>query len=43
MYEKSLALFSFTDENIRTYSEDRIGKIKGIRNRISEIAQNKNV
>jgi hypothetical protein len=43
MYEKSLALFSFTDENIRTYSEDRIEKIEKIRNRISEIMQHKNV
>jgi hypothetical protein len=42
MYEKSLALFSFADENIRTYSEDRIEKIEKIRNRISEIMQNKN-
>ena len=42
MYEKSLALFSFADENIRTYSEDRIEKIEKIRNRISEIMQHKN-
>jgi hypothetical protein len=37
MYEKSLTLFYFTDENIRTYSEERIEKIEQIRNRISEI------
>jgi hypothetical protein len=37
MYEKSLTLFSFTDENIRTYSEERIEKTEQIRNRISEI------
>ena len=43
MYEKSLALFSFADENIRTYSEDRIEKIEKIRNRISEIMQHNNV
>ena len=43
MYEKSLALFSFADENIRTYSEDRIEKIEKVRNRISEIMQHKNV
>jgi hypothetical protein len=43
MYEKSLALFSFTDENIRTYSEDRIEKIEKIKNRISEIRQQKNI
>jgi hypothetical protein len=43
MYEKSLTLFSFTDENIRTYSEDRIEKIEKIRSRISEIMKNKNV
>jgi hypothetical protein len=43
MYEKSLALFSFADENIRTYSEDRIEKIEKIRNRISEIMQHKNI
>jgi hypothetical protein len=42
MYEKSLALFSFTDENFRTYSEDRIEKIEKIRNRISEIMKYKN-
>ncbi len=42
MYEKSLALFSFTDENIRTYSEDRIEKIEKIKSRISEIMQHKN-
>jgi hypothetical protein len=43
MYEKSLTLFSFTDENIRTYSEDRIEKIEKIRSRISDIMKNKNV
>lgn len=43
MYEKSLALFSFTDENIRTYSQDRIEKIEQIRSRISEIMKEKNV
>jgi hypothetical protein len=42
LYEKSLTLFSFTDENFRTYSEDRIGKMAKIRRRISEIMQNKN-
>ncbi len=41
MYEKSLALFSFADENIRTYSEDRIEKIEKIKKRILEITQNK--
>jgi len=43
MYEKSLTLFSFTDENIRTYSEDRIEKIEKIKSRISDIMKNKNV
>jgi hypothetical protein len=43
MYEKSLSLFSFADENIRTYSEDRIEKIDKIKNRISEIRLLKNV
>lgn len=42
MYEKSLALFSFTDENFKTYSEDRIQKIEKIKNRISDIKQSKN-
>lgn len=41
MYEKSLALFSFTDENFKTYSEDRIQKIEKIKNRISDIKQSK--
>jgi len=39
MYEKSLALLSFTDENIKTYSEDRIEKMQKIRNRISDLMQ----
>jgi hypothetical protein len=43
MYEKSLVLFSFTDENFKTYSEDRIEKMEKIRKRISEIIQQKNV
>lgn len=42
MYEKSLALFSFTDVNIRTYSQDRIEKMDKIKNRISEILMHKN-
>ena len=37
MYEKSLVLFEFADENIRTYSEVRIDKIENIKNRISEL------
>lgn len=43
MYEKSLALFSFANENFRTYSEERIEKMEKIRNRISDIRQHKNV
>jgi hypothetical protein len=43
MYEKSLTLFSFTDENFKTYSEDRIEKMQKIRSRISNIIQNKKV
>jgi hypothetical protein len=43
MYEKSLALFSFANDNFRTYSEERIQKMEKIRNRISEIMQSKNV
>jgi len=43
MYEKSLALFSFTENNVRTYSADRIEKMERIRNRISEIRQNNKV
>jgi hypothetical protein len=43
MYEKSLALFSFADENMKIYLEDRIVKIEKIKNRISEIRQNKMV
>jgi hypothetical protein len=43
LYEKSLTLFSYSDENFRTYSEDRIEKMEKIRNRISDIMQHKNV
>lgn len=43
MYEKSLALFSFTDENVKTYSEDRMEKMEKIRIRISDIMQHKNM
>ena len=43
MYEKSLTLFSFTDDNIRTYSVGRIQKMEKIRNRMAEIRQNNNV
>jgi hypothetical protein len=42
LYEKSLTLFSFTDENFKTYSEDRIEKMEKIRGRISDIMQHKN-
>jgi len=41
MYEKSLALFTFTEENIRTYSEERMEKMEKITIRISEIRQHK--
>jgi hypothetical protein len=41
MYEKSLSLFSFAEENVRTYSEDRIEKMGKIRKRMTEITQNK--
>jgi len=39
MYEKALTLYSFTDENIRTYSQDRIEKMEKIRKRIADIIQ----
>ncbi len=42
LYEKSLTLFSFTDENFKTYSEDRIEKMQNIRDRMSDITQHKN-
>lgn len=41
LYEKSLTLFLFTDENFKTYSEDRIEKMEKIRSRISDFRQNK--
>ena len=43
MYEKSLVLFSFANENFRTYSEERIEKMEKIKNRISEIKQQNKV
>jgi hypothetical protein len=42
LYEKSLTLFLFTDENFRTYSEDRMEKMKMIRGRISDIKRQNN-
>jgi hypothetical protein len=41
MYEKSLALFTFADENIRTYSEEKVEKMEKIAIRISDIRQHK--
>jgi hypothetical protein len=39
MYEKSLALFSYVNQNFRTYSEERMEKMEKITSRISEIRQ----
>jgi len=37
LYEKSLKLFSFTDENNRTYSAERLEKMDVVRKRLDEL------
>ena len=39
LFEKSLKLFSFADENYRIYSVERQEKMEQIRKRIAEIRQ----